>query len=162
MASYLTLATFKLHATIPSEWVDEVEDRYPGFVELQCELATSHVDARLRKRYEAPFSEPYPLKAKDWVARRVVPRVLWRRGVDATDQQYLDLRDDAAAVEAELKEAADSVEGLYDLPLRSDTTTSGISKGGPLGYSEQSPYVWKDVQARAARDEDRNGSGTGG
>jgi hypothetical protein len=157
---YLDLDGFKDHATIPPEWIDELEASWPGFTERQLELFSAFIDARLSKRYDAPFASPYPLAVKGWLARLVTPRVLWRRGVNALDQQYLDIRDDARAVELEMKEAADSVDGLYDLPLRADTSASGISKGGPMGYSEASPYVWKDVQASSARDEDRNGSGS--
>jgi hypothetical protein len=61
-------------------------------------------------------------------------------------------KDDALAW---LKEAADAKDGLIDLPLRADTTASGISRGGPLAYTETSPYAWTDVQAETGRSEDR-------
>ena len=58
---------------------------------------------------------------------------------------------EAERAREQMKEAADSEIGLYDLPLLNDVTTDGISKGGPLGYSEQSPYSWTDEQADAIR-----------
>ena len=54
-----------------------------------------------------------------------------------------------AAAKSEVTEAADSEEGKFDLPLRQDTTATGVSKGGPLGYSEVSPYTWTDRQREA-------------
>jgi len=54
---------------------------------------------------------------------------------------------------AELKEAADSKDGLFDLPLRADTTATGVSKGGPRGYSEASPYTNLDRQRARRRNE---------
>ena len=54
---------------------------------------------------------------------------------------------DQERVELELKEAADAEKGLFELPLRAtDTTGSAINAGGPMGYSEQSPYTWTDRQ----------------
>ncbi len=55
-----------------------------------------------------------------------------------------------------MKEAADSAEGLFELPLRADLETSGVSKGGPLGYTEASPYRWTDRQADDGRNEDES------
>lgn len=162
MASYLTLAGFKAASVMPDEDIDALDARYPSFFDEQLENESAWIDARLRKRYGAPFASPYPKAVVRWLAAIVTERAYKKRGVDPNDQQAADLVQDAKDAKTEVLEAANSVEGLFDLPERADTTTSGISKGGPLSYSEQSPYVWKDVQANVARDEDRNGSGTHG
>lgn len=161
-ASYCTVTLFKKHSEMPSVFVDQLETAEPGFLDVQLERASRDVDARLAKRYAVPFASPVPDVVVGWVARIVAPRAWRKRGVDAQDVDFEQVQRDAEAAWAEVKEAADSAEGLFDLPLRADTTASGISKGGPFGYSEQSPYVWTDQQVDVAREEDSNRRGTGG
>ena len=56
----------------------------------------------------------------------------------------------------EIKEAADSVDGLFDLPLiMAGAATSAITSGGPMGSSSASPYRWTDDQFTRGNDEDR-------
>jgi hypothetical protein len=56
-------------------------------------------------------------------------------------------KNDLDKVETELKEAADSKDGLLELPSRNtDVLGSAVNIAGPLGYSEQSPYTWTDRQ----------------
>jgi hypothetical protein len=160
--AYLTLAEFKSASVMPDEDVDALDARYPSFFDVQLENESAWIDARLRKRYAAPFESPYPKAVVRWLAALVTERAYKKRGVDPNDQQAADIVQDEADARAEILEAANSVDGLFDPPLRADTTGSGISKGGPLSYSEQSPYVWTDQQVEVARDEDSNGSGTGG
>jgi hypothetical protein len=92
----------------------------------------------------------------------VTIRAWMKRGFDPNDLATEEYKADAAAAMEEIKEAANADTGLFELPLRADTTASGISKGGPLGYTEASPYVWTDEQARAGRDEDSRRGGTYG
>lgn len=160
--SYLTLAEFRALSLMPTSDVDELEARAPGFIARQCEVATADVDARLRKRYAAPFSAPVPLKVQAWCARLVTRVAYLKRGVDPTDPQFAAYVADAESVNAELKEAADAEFGLFDLPLRQDTTATGLRAPTPLSYSERSPYVWTDVQASAAVSEDGSGEGSYG
>lgn len=160
--AYLSPAAFANLSVIPQEYLDAVEAAKPGWLAAQLEAESSLMDARFRKRYAAPFAEPVPEVVKLWLARIVTLTVYLRRGVDATDEQYQDIREAAAVAKKEILEAADSNVGLFDLPLRADTTKSGVVRTGPFGYSEQSPYAWMDEQARVGRDEDRNGGGTHG
>lgn len=147
---------------MPSEAVDELESVASGFLAAQLAAWSAWIDSRLSKRYATPFAAPFPIAVRMWLARIVTPRALQRRGVDANDEQYIDIRDDAKAAESEVLEAANSEVGLFDLPLRGDTTATGISRGGPLGYSETSPYVWTDIQRNAGIGEDRGGGGSYG
>lgn len=162
MPAYLTVAEFKNLTVMPSGDVDVLEAVAPGFLTAKLEAKSRWLDARLAKRYDAPFASPYPEAVKDWLARIVTLTAFLRRGVDATDEQFVEIKADAEKAEAEVLEAAESEKGLFELPLRADTTASGISKGGPFGYSEASPYVWTDRQRRAATDEDANGEGSYG
>lgn len=162
MAAYLDLAGFKAITVMPAPDVDELEERVEDWIDGQLELVSADIDSRLRKRYAAPFSTPVPLTVKRWLARIVTRECYLKRGVDPLDPQWTSIEAAATKAEEEIKEAADSETGLFDLPLRADTTSTGISKGGPYGYSEQSPYVWTTKQARTGHEEDRNGEGTYG
>lgn len=160
MSSYLTLAEFRALSLMPASDVDELEARVPGFIAGQCEVASADLDALLRKRYDAPFTSPYPVKVRAWCARIVTRVAFLKRGIDPTDPQWAAYDEDAKTALAEAKEAADSVTGLYDLPLRSDTKATGLRAPAPLAYTETSPYVQQDVQAAAAYDEDASGEGS--
>lgn len=160
--AYLTLAQFKQLSVMPAPFVDAIEAAAPGWLASQLGYWSDWIDARLRKRYAAPFSAPYPGAVTGWLARIVTVRAWLRRGVDAQDEQFAEVKADAAAAMDEIKEAADSEVGLFDLPLRADTTETGIAKAFPCVYSEQSPYVFTDGQARVGRAEDDAGEGTHG
>lgn len=160
--SYLTVPEFRVLTIMPSADVDDLDVRAPGFLAAHIELASADVEARLRKRYAVPFTAPYPVKVRAWVSRLVTREAYLRRGIDPTDSQWSTINDAAERVLTEILEAANSETGLFDLPLRADTSASGISAPKPLGYSESSPYVWTDRQSSAARDEDANGEGSYG
>lgn len=162
--AYLTLATFKNLTVMPSNFVDAIEaaPASAGWVDAQLAYWSAQIDSRLGKRYAVPFDAPYPVAVTGWLARIVTIRCWLRRGVDPNDLQFSEIKADADAAWAEIKEAADSNVGLFDLPLRADTNASGVSRGGPIGYSETSPFVWTDIQASTGRDEDAAGGGTYG
>lgn len=160
--AYLTVEQFRTESLMPGIQVDQLEIAEPGFLFARLERRSGGIDARLRKRYAVPFESPTPDKVVEWLIAQVVADAYLKLGVDPLDRQMADILAAAKLAVDEQKEAADSVEGLFDLPLRKDTTETGISKGGTLGYSEQSPYVWKDVQVRSARSEDESGNGHGG
>lgn len=146
-------AELKALLIAPSAYVDEIESLEPGWVAGQLEFLSRWIDARLRKRYAAPFAEPYPVVLQGWLAALMDPLIYQKRGIDPTDLQLttiVERRDNALL---EIKEAADAVDGLFDLPLRNDTTATGIAKGAPLGYSEVSPYSWSHNQRESALDE---------
>jgi hypothetical protein len=132
-----------------------------SFVHRRLAAQSSHIDARLRKRYAAPFAVPVPEIVLEWVERLVTRDCYVKRGFnpgdDAEDNEILAR---AVAAEAEVKEAADSKDGLFALPLRDDADADAIVKAGPLSYSEASPYVWSDVQAAQAAIDDESGRGS--
>lgn len=162
MSAYLTLAEFRTLSLMPAASVDELEAIAPGFIAGQLELESANVDARLAKRYAVPFSSPYPIAVRGWVARLVTRTAYLKRGIDPNDPQWVSYDEDSKAAKAEILEAANSETGLYELPLRSDTAASGLRAPSPLGYSEASPYVWADRQGSTARDEDVAGEGSYG
>lgn len=159
---YLTVAEFKDLSTMPAERVDELEAIAPAFLAAKLAAKSRWIDSRLAKRYAVPFSAPYPEAVQDWLARIVTPLAHVRLGVPATDEQVVTVLEAATTAEAEVLEAAEAEKGLFDLPLRADATSSGISKGAPYVYSERSPTLWTHTQARRGREERRNGRGTDG
>ena len=159
--AYLTVEQFKNLAICPAEYVDYIETQQAGWVQGQLDFWSGYIDSRLAKRYATPFDAGSPpIVVQGWLARLVTPRIYLKRGVDSTDAQITAVQDDATAAIAEIAEAANAKDGLYELPLRQDAPGGqGISRGAPLAYTETSPYVWMDQQQLIGRGQDRNGSG---
>lgn len=157
---YVDLESFKLQTVMPDGDVDYLVERAPGFIESSIGTWESWIEARLRKRYATPFVAPFPPILIQWIVTCVTVDAYRKRGFNPSDPTMSDLIADRDRTLAEIREAADSKDGLFDLPLRADNPTSAVTSGGPLGYSETSPYVWTDVQADAGRDDDRSGRGS--
>jgi hypothetical protein len=161
MTAYLTVSQFKLLTLMPGAFVDAVEAVSPGFTDAQLNIFSAWLDARLAKRYgPIPWTLPAPTMVQAWLARIVTPRVWHKRGVDPTDQQFQQIVADDVDARAEVKEAADSDVGLFDLPLLPTGGVSGVTQGFPRSYSEASPYVAFDQQADLGRCEDEARMGT--
>lgn len=156
MGGYLTLARFRQLTLMPGSFVDEIETVDPGWVDTQLTVESARINSRLAKRYAVPFGEPVPLAIEAWLTKIVTWNAYLKRGEDPTDKQSAEYRAQAEGAWMEIKEAADSDLGLFDLPLRSDNDLSAIARGSPRAYSEQSPYVWQDQQAQTAKREDEN------
>lgn len=155
MSQYLTLLTFRDLSLLPPSYVDAIEVMHPGWVERQLSRWSSWIDARLAKRYATPFdADSPPFIVEEWLNRIVTHRCYLKRGVDPTDAQVDDIKQDAEKAMAEIAEAAEKADGLFELPLRQDDPGGqGITRGAPLGYSEQSPYTSAELQWDAAQDE---------
>lgn len=152
--AYLTLAAFKLLSVIPPEYLDEIETDQAGWTDAQLQRWSDWIDSRLAKRYAAPFGSPYPGAVTGWLNDLVTYEAYLKRGIDPTDKQTSEIIGRKKDAMIEIKEAADAKDGLFDLPLRSNTSESGISKGAPLGYSEASPYHGFDLQRDAGQEDD--------
>lgn len=149
-----TVEDFRTRTVMPSGDVDELEARDPGFLAARLVRELSWIHSVLKKRYAVPFAEPIPEIVLGWLTDLVTHAAYQRRGYNPGSAQDGEFKEAAERARAEIKEAADSDKGLFDLPLREDgPSASGISKGGPLGYAEQSPYTWTDRQAEVARGE---------
>lgn len=124
----------------------------PEFFASKLEEHSAWIDGRLRKRYAAPFNAPIPELVLSWLERLVTLDVYLRRGFNPSSQQDMMISERAKDAKAEIKEAADSNEGLFDLPLRQDTTTTGISKKGPFASYDNTPYAFLDTQREGVAD----------
>lgn len=149
---YVDLDYVKLVGSMPPADVDAVNALYPGkFVAIATALSAM-AEARLHKRYATPFQEPFP-EALRWHVAQLVVAELWRmRGYNPGHELDRTIEERRKEALDWLKEAADSKEGLVELPKRADQAgTSAIDRGGPLCESEPSPYDWIDAQAEAIR-----------
>ncbi len=156
MANLLDFDGFKARTVMPSVEVDAIESDSTGWIASRIAVAESWINSKLRKRYDVPFEAPAPEVFFGWVVAMVTPEAYRRRGWDPSEAQAAQIEQDRKDARDQVQEAADSSEGLWDLPLRADTSTSGITKGGPYGYSEQSPYAWSDRQREDGSVEDDN------
>lgn len=169
MATYLTVALLKNLSTMPDEWIDELETRYPGFVDKQIAYHSRWIDSRLRKRYSVPFKSwnetpVTPITVQGWLARILMLPMMVKRGLDASDSSYETIKDDFDAAKLEVLEAAKTNEeggaAFFDLASPEDTDSSAITKKATMSYSEASPYVSFDRQRDDGRNEDSNRRGT--
>jgi hypothetical protein len=157
MSCYVTVQDVQDLGILLQEDIDFLEARYPGIVLRLATKVSGYFDGRLAKRYGTPFVSPYDDGLVDAVAAITAYRLLVKRGgkPDGTKVAAAERAHDAA--EAWIKEAADSKDGLVEL-VRTQATPRGetsINKGGPLGYSEASPYSWMDVQRERLEGGDR-------
>ena len=140
---------FRTRTFMPDEDVDLLWTARPGYIEAALRGATADIYSRLRKRYQVPFN-PEPEIVVSWKAKIVTPEAYRARGFNPSDTTLEAAEKDRDRVYEQIKEAADAKDGLFDLPL-AEGQGEGISKGGPLGYSEASPYDWTDAQSEALR-----------
>ena len=155
---YLDLAAFRLRTLMPKVDIDALEAETPGFTLGRLNTNSAKIDTRLRKRYVVPFiALPLPEAVLEWLTKLTTYELYLKRGVDPSDQTLALIRADKEQAEAELKEAADSATGLFDLPVRESTDGTSVAKAGPLVYTETSPYTWTNIQQNVGSQEDTNG-----
>jgi len=155
----MSLAQFKARTIMPAADVDRLEALFSGWIQQMLDDWSDEIDARLRKRYAVPFNATTPPRVVlRWLKHLGTRDAYAKRGWNPTSE--MDREAIVAAAEtalAELKEAADAQNGLFDLPVLASSSASGVSKGFPFVYSEQSPYTWTDLEVVAGRGEDSNG-----
>ena len=156
MTAYLDVDGFKLRTVMPPEDVDFLEDTFPGYLDARLEVGSALLNARLIKRYAVPFD---PLSApeivKGWLAALVTPRAYQKRGWNPSDVQSAQILEDMKEALEQIKEAADSEVGLFELPMKEGDAAGGVTKASPLGYTETSPYRWTDRQVEDGSSDDR-------
>src|SRR5688572_174189 len=104
---YLTTAEFLDETTAPAALIAEISMQSPNWLARQLEKKSGWIDARLRKRYAAPFAVPYPEAVKDWLTRIVTHLCYLRRGYDPSDPQAAEIAAERTSAEAEVVEAAE-------------------------------------------------------
>lgn len=161
---YLTVAELKAASAFdPIEW-DELTVRRPATVDLWLRLTQGQIDDPLRLRYAVPFATTPPALAPD-PSRAPVAVKLWQAtlmdglflqhrrtpGAEGLPDATIEAR--ATAALASIAAAADQDRPAHpELPLRSDTAATGVTKGGPLMVGPTTLYGFFDQQ-RDARDQ---------
>ena len=149
---YLTVEQFTQRTVAPGAAVSEVEGQYPGWLQIQINSLASLINARLAKRYAVPFDAGSPPEQiLNWLTRLVTVQLYFKRGFDPTDAQSAALIADRDAVYAEIKEAADAQNGLWELPLRADSPQGSAVRSPILFSADPSPFERIDRQASRYR-----------
>lgn len=150
MPSYLTFAEYKARSRLRASIIDAAGS---AKVEAWLSERSSKIRARLVKRYAVDFADPGPVAdvILGWLGALVDRDVQEYVGgpPEGREDEWIVKRADQA--EAELKEAADSETGLFELPIRNTDPlgSCGINKGGPVVESYNTIQGWFDAQASA-------------
>lgn len=102
---------------------------------------------------------PIPEIVLGWLVTMVDIDVWDRRGVNPQDPGLARGLQERERADAQIANAANSEVGLFDLPTNDAAGDSAIKQGGPMFYSEASPYAWQDQQRCEGRREDRSRTG---
>ncbi|WP_437958588.1 hypothetical protein WME76_02260 [Sorangium sp. So ce119] len=150
----MTVTEFRTRSIMPGEDIDDLESRYPGFLASKLEEHSSRIDSRLVKRYAVPLrsksTDAPPEIVYAWLTAFVTLDAYLRRGFNPSSEQdaYIAAQRDWA--DEDIKEVSDAETGRYELLLVTDgAAASAVTKGGPLAYSEPSPYEWQQRQVEA-------------
>lgn len=150
MSQYTDIEIVKDLGSMPAEDIDALEVLYPGITNRLAIFYSGKINARLRKRYATPFADvpDTPVGLLICASQLVAYRLWLKRGFNPRSEHNQAIRDDYQEARDWLIEAADGQDGLIELPLRETDppAASGVDQGGPLGYSEASPYTWTTRQ----------------
>lgn len=145
-----TLVQFRSRTTAPTSVVDESERLRAGWIQTRLDGIWSRMYGRLRKRYALAFDATSPpLILLEWQTTIMTAELFAARGWDPNNEQDKRIQDAADQAWSEIREAADSKDGLFDLPLIEGAAASGITDQGPMGSAQVTAYDWIDVEAAA-------------
>jgi hypothetical protein len=134
--SYLSPDDAIKRSLLPRVVFDDIESVEPGWLQTALQDLSGSIDARLAKRYAVPFNltDP-PAIIRTWLVAMVDHMAWLKRGVSPVNEHFPAIEQRATKAEEQLKEAADSRDGLFDLPLQ-DGAASAVVARAPIGYAE--------------------------
>jgi hypothetical protein len=97
---------------------------------------------------------PVPEVILSWLTRVVACDVWMKVGANPQDPGIVMYQEEKLRCLKRLEDAANGKDGLLDIPQNEDSD-SAVTTGGVMSSSQASPYVWTDIEERAARNEDR-------
>lgn len=142
---YLTYEQLADYSELPIEYLAEAG---PDFCTAQIAIAESRIRDQLSKRYNMDAIVSANDTLKGWIAALVSVKVLTRRGIDPTDILWKTIQDAATIANDEIKQAAQSDTGRFDLPR-----ATAVRKSVIVGSSDHDPHAWIRRQAIKTRDE---------
>jgi len=142
---FLTFESWKARSRLGPEKCNDLYARAPVQVDTCLSDVSYWINARLRKRYDE-LQYPQDPTVLGWTRDIVDFDMFILQGGDPSSEQDATFKERAETARAEVKEAADAKDGLFDLPLRKDITATGVTKGYPRACSDASPYTWTDRQ----------------
>jgi hypothetical protein len=150
MPSYLTFAEYRSKSRIKNALIDTCGQPK---VEQFLEEYSGTIRDRLTKRYAVDFTDPGPVPATiaKWLVWGVDYDVLFYVGGNPEGREDEFAKERWTLANDELKEAANSETGLFELPLRNTDPlgNSAINKGGPFVKSFLTPFsFWKITAGR--------------
>lgn len=150
MPSYLTFAEYSARSRIRASLITQA-----GSAKVEAWLAerSSKICARLVKRYAVDFTDPGPTPdvVLGWLGALVDHDVQEYVGGTPEGREDAWIVKRAEQADAEIKEAADSETGLFELPLRNTDAlgNSAINKGGPFVRKYLTPFkFWQAIASR--------------
>src|SRR5580658_6575792 len=122
-----------------------VENKTPGKVESLIAGNWAWMCGLLLKRYPLPWPLPVPELLLLWLTQITTPAVFRSRGVAGmgADSQIDRLDKLADEAKKEVRDAANGQNGLFELLMSDASPGTAVALGGPLAYTESSPYFWR-------------------
>ena len=145
---YLTLELYRDLTVLDEVRIDALYQRRPTFFARNFEMVSRQLEDRLRHKYNVPFPENHST-IQGWIVALVDPVAAIKVGLTPTDELFGMVRERAATAETQITDASNPQSANWNLPLKGSEDASAISKGGPFGYAEASPYDCIDVQWEA-------------
>ncbi len=146
MAGYFDTDYLGMMGSVPSSVLTEFATANPGRLEAMAVAISRLMDSYLFKRYATPFADPVPEVVKFHGTQIMSHQLRIIIGFDpgsAQDEQIVKARDAAFAW---LEQAANSRDGLVELPLREPAAgkgdTSGVSRRRARAFSYTKPMDW--------------------
>jgi phage gp36-like protein len=150
MAGYFDVSYLGMMGSIPASVLAEFEAANPGRVAAMIVAISRLMDSYLFKRYATPFVAPVPEAVKFHGTQILSHQLRVIIGFDpgsAQDEQIVDAR---KAAFAWLEQAANSRDGLVELPLREPdpgkADAAGVSRHKARAFSYRSAIDWHREQ----------------
>lgn len=120
--AYVSEADFRKSTRLAVAVVNSIDTERPDFIDVALSERSAELNARLRKRYNVPLTmAEVPTMVRRWVIVLVSYDVLTASGFPANGSEEPIVAEYQLALE-QIKETADTENGLYELPLYADET----------------------------------------
>lgn len=155
MAGYFDVNYFRMMGSVPGAVLNQFEDENPGRLLAMIEAISRLMDSHLFKRYATPFAEPVPEVVKFHGTQILSHQLRIIIGFDPGSRQDEQIVDARNAAFAWLEQAANSRDGLVELPVREPDPgkpdVSGVARRKARGFSYASAKGWHRAMKERGR-----------